>query len=231
MSALALESTNVVKDERRRADSAVMSVFARRRATTAFIAILASLLLPAGAHAGVLVKASPPCEGQALERPFLRWLDPASYTLAPDGAFSGGAEGWDRRGAAVVADNEPYRVHGDRATAALDLPRGSSATSPPVCVGLEHPTVRLFARNTGSVLGVLRVEVRFEDAVGAVHTLPIGVVAGIGGWQPSLPLPVIANLLPLLPGQHTAVAFRFTPVGVGSAWRIDDFYVDPYGKG
>jgi len=208
-----------------------MTLLRRPRVLAGLLALACSLALPAGARTGVLVDAAPSCEDRTLERPFLRWLDPMSYTLAPDGTFSGRARGWERHGARIVADNEPWRVHGDTVTAALDLPRGSSATSPAICVGLEHPTLRLFARNTGSALGELRVDVRFEDALGTVHTAPIGLVTGAGTWEPTLPLPIVANLLPLLPGQHTPVAFRFTPVGAGSAWRIDDVYVDPYGKG
>ena len=38
---------------------------------------------------------------------------------------------------------------------------------------------------------------------------------------------VLANLLPLLPGAHTPVAFRFTPL-LGGEWSIDDVYVDPF---
>jgi hypothetical protein len=44
-------------------------------------------------------------------------------------------------------------------------------------------------------------------------------------------MPVIANLLPLLPGSRTAVAFRFTPYGDGGDWTIDDVYVDPGATG
>jgi hypothetical protein len=44
-------------------------------------------------------------------------------------------------------------------------------------------------------------------------------------------MPVIANLLPLLPGELTPVRFRFTPVGLGAAWQIDDVYVDPFRAG
>jgi hypothetical protein len=54
-------------------------------------------------------------------------------------------------------------------------------------------------------------------------------VLGGSKWTPTLPLPVIANLLPLLPGDLTPVRFRFTPVG--GAWQIDDVYVDPYRTG
>jgi hypothetical protein len=97
-----------------------------------------------------------------------------------------------------------------------------------MCVGLEHPTLRFFARNTGSPLSVLGVEVKFEDAAGSVHSLPIGTVAAGGSWQPTAPMVIGVNLLPLLPGEYTPVAFEFTPYGFGGNWRIDDVYVDPY---
>jgi hypothetical protein len=205
---------------------------AHRRWPLAGLLLLLVLLLavPARADAGVLVASAEDCDAQTFERPFLPWLDPAHYVLAPDGTFSRRAAGWQLSGARVVADNEPYYVHGRDAPAALELPRGSSATSRAMCVGVLHPTLRLFARNTGSLLGTLRVDVLFEDASGDVHALPIGVIAAARGWHPTLPLPVLANLLPLLPDERTAIAFRFTPQGPGSSWRIDDVYVDPYAK-
>jgi len=39
-------------------------------------------------------------------------------------------------------------------------------------------------------------------------------------------MPVIANLLPLVPGEQTPVAFRFT--ARRGAVQIDDVYVDPW---
>jgi hypothetical protein len=202
---------------------------ARRFLLGALVAV--GFLTAAGrAEAGVLVSGATGCEAQHMERPFLPWLDPAHYTLLPDGTFSHGARGWLRTGAKVVAENEPYYVHGDERRAALALPAGSSATSPSMCVGILHPTLRLLARNTGSASGALGVEVLFEDAAGIVHALTIGEIAGHPAWAPTVPMPVVANLLPLLPDNHTAVAFRFTPQGAGSSWVIDGVYVDPYRK-
>jgi hypothetical protein len=130
----------------------------------------------------------------------------------------------------VEDGNEPFFVHGAGERSALALPSGSSATSPSMCVGILHPTMRFFARNRGSLLSTLRVEVLFEDASGRIHALPIGLVLGDNKWHPTLPFPVVANLLALLPGEHTAVAFRFVPTGLGASWVIDDVYVDPYGR-
>jgi hypothetical protein len=39
-------------------------------------------------------------------------------------------------------------------------------------------------------------------------------------------MPIVANLLPLLPGSRTPVSFRVT--ATSGSWKIDDFYVDPY---
>ncbi len=203
------------------------------RVLTAVLGVLvgvASLFAAPPARAGVLVASAPDCDDQVLEQPFLPWLDPASYVLVPDGDLSAGGAGWQLSNASIAEENEPYQVHGAGPARSVALPPGSSATSPALCVGLLHPTLRFFARNMGTTLGTLRVEVLFEDAAGNVRALPIGQVLGHRGWSPTLPMPVIANLLPLLPGQHTAVAFRFTPSGPGSSWLIDDVYVDPYRK-
>ena len=77
--------------------------------------------------------------------------------------------------------------------------------------------MRFFAKRTsGTVLSTLTVEVLFEGLGGLVRGLPIGVVVGGNQWQPTLPFPVVANLLPLLPGRMTPVAFRFTR----SRWHL-----------
>lgn len=49
-------------------------------------------------------------------------------------------------------------------------------------------------------------------------------------WNPSVPLPLLANLtaLPAVTDGTLQVALRPTVVGVGGDWRIDDVYVDPW---
>ena len=190
----------------------------------AFLAVLAS-----SAGAGVLVSSATDCDEQTLEQPFLPWADLANYVIAPNGTFENGASGWTLSGgAAVVSGNESYNVHGDGETKSLALPAGASATSRSMCVGIEHPTLRIFTRNGGSILSTLRVEVLYEDAAGNAQSLPIGKLTGTASWQPSLVMPLVVNLLPLLPDERTAVAFRFTAEGAAGSWRIDDVYVDPY---
>jgi hypothetical protein len=195
-------------------------------------ALLGALALAAApaANAGLLAATATGCAPEVFEQPFLPWADPASYVLAPDGGFEAGAAGWTLSGAAVIADNEPFYVHAPGEQAALELPPGASATSPWMCVGIDHPTLRLFARQDGSPLSTLRIDVLYKDAAGTTRSLTTGRILAQDAWAPTLVTPVVVNLLALLPGERTAVAFRFT-AGSGSSWRIDDVYVDPYSKG
>jgi hypothetical protein len=205
-----------------------------RRARIALLGVLAGAALaaaaPGVASAGILVASAPSCSNANLEQPFQRWRDNSNYFLVPGGNFEG-LSGWRLDGGArVVSGNEPWQVHGDAGTRSLLVPAGGSVVTPAVCVGLEHPTLRLFARRSSTSLlssvSTLSVSVIFETSVGLTAEVPIGVVAGGTSWQPTLPYLVVANLLPLLPGNYTPVAFRFSAVGL-SDWRIDDVYVDP----
>jgi hypothetical protein len=201
----------------------------RNRILALALPVAATFVVAPSAQAGPLVASAEDCDAQDLSQPFMPWADPASYTLAPDGGFEEGGSSWSLNGGASVGSgNESYNVRNAGDTHSLKLPSGSSAKSATMCVGLEHPTLRLFARNTGSPLSTLKVAVHFEDAAGNVHSLPIGVVAAGSSWQPTQPMLVTANLLALLPGEQTPVAFEFTPLGFGGNWRIDDVYVDPY---
>jgi hypothetical protein len=188
-----------------------------------------ALCVPAAAQAGPLVASAPSCDNQAFSQPFAPWLDPASYTLDSGGAFEDGAQDWSLSGASVVSGNESYSVHGAGDSHSLGLGSGGSATSATICVGIEHPTIRFFARNSGSRFSNLGVEVLFEDASGGVHSAPIGSVSSGSSWQPTAVFPVVANMLTLLPGERTPVEFRFT--ARGGNWQIDDVYVDPWRNG
>jgi len=193
----------------------------------ALIAAIALAGVTAGqAQAGLLVQSAGACPSLTSRQVFKPWLDVAQYVPAPGGHLES-ASGWKLEGGAtVVTGNEPWKVSGS-GTKSLALPANARATSGAACVGLGHPTMRFFARRTsGTILSTLTVEVLFEGLGGLVRSLPIGVVLGGSAWQPTLPFPVVANLLPLLPGQMTPVAFRFT--ARGGAWQIDDVYVDPW---
>jgi hypothetical protein len=205
-----------------------VSATSLRRSLAALTALASLALAAPTAQAGVLVASDPDCAAQDLSQPFLPWTDVANYQLGPAGTFESGADGWQLSGASVGKGNEDFFVHGQGEKRSLSLPAGASATSATVCVGIEHPTIRFFARTSSvSATSSLKVEVLFEDALGNVHSATMGAVTPSADWAPSAPLPIVVNLLALLPGDHTPVQFRLTPVG-GGDWAVDDFYVDPY---
>lgn len=208
----------------------------RRLAVTGALALVGLAAATAPAQAGLLVESAGPCGDQPISKPFARWLDLADYTPAPDGTLERGGEGWTLAGGAKVVDgNEPFYISGSRSDShSLALPARSSAQTAVMCVGLEHPTLRLVARSNASLLATatsaLKVDAVVESSLGLPVTIPVGVVALSPSWGPSLPMPIAASLLPLLPGEHTPVAFRLTPVG-GAGWQVDDLYVDPKMRG
>jgi hypothetical protein len=181
------------------------------------LAALASVGSPGAQAAG--------CPEQPLSQTFLPWLDVAWYVPAPDGGFEGGTGDWTlANGARVVDGNDPY-LAGDRS---LALPGGASATTAPMCIGIEHPTIRLFARNTGAPDSALAVSVVFRDPLGVKRSLPVGLVGAGDAWSPTPILPIVVNLLALTGEQQAA--FRFTALDDRGEWTIDDVYVDPYNK-
>ena len=189
-------------------------------------AAFAALAVATPAHAGLLVNRRRTATTPSAQV-FRPWLDPMNYVPAP-GAHAESAAGWTLKGSArVVAGNEPWQVGGKGHASSLLIPSGSSATTGAMCVGIGHPTMRFFAKKNSGLLSTLLVEVVFEGLGGALKSLPIGVVVSGSQWQPTLPYPVLASLLPLLPGQMTPVQFRFTPL-LGGSWQIDDVYVDPW---
>ena len=177
------------------------------------------LAMAAPAHAGLLVETAQNCDDLTSAKVFRPWLDLANYVPAP-GGMSSPTAGWTLKGGArVVAGNEPWKVGGSDHESSLLLPAGSSATTGAMCVGIGHPTMRFFAkREQRAALDACWSRSCSTGLGGTLKSLPIGVVLGGTEWQPTLPYPVVASLLPLLPGQQTPVAFRFTPI-LGGAGR------------
>jgi hypothetical protein len=195
----------------------------------AAVALALAFAAPAGAAENDGLGGS--CPPGAYEQPFAPWLDLAYYVLAPNGGFETGAAGWSLAGGAtVVSENESFYVHGTRDSRSLSLPSGASATTSDMCVDVASPYLRFFARSSGSLLSALKVEVLYTDLLGQPRALTVALLAGSSSWQPTPQVAFLANLtaLPLVTDGTTDVAFRFTPLGSSSEWRIDDVYVDPF---
>jgi hypothetical protein len=197
-----------------------------RAALTLAAAITTTAAVAAPAQAGILTRSATDCGDPVLSQPFKPWLDSSYYKQVENGGFEAGADGWALAGGAkIVAGNATQHVGGKTDDQSLLLPAGSSATTPPVCVGLNEPTLRYFAKKNSGLLSTLTVSVQVQLQLGVWITLPIGLDLG-GQWHPSLPTLVVANLLPLLPPDMTAVRFKFAPL-LGGSWQLDDVYVDP----
>jgi hypothetical protein len=206
-----------------------------RRLVAALVVLVALACLataPARADDGSLLGC-----GYEPAHPFLRFLDPLPYTLAPGADFESGAAGWRLGGGArVVSGNEPWYVSGGGSHSLL-LPDGSSATSPPMCMPLVLPIVRFFSTG-GSLLSYLQVDALYTDVSGrerSVVLLPGALPSG--RWVPTLPMLQLAGTLNALTlnGLTTDIRLRFTPkgglFGASGTWRIDDVYVDPWKNG
>ena len=201
----------------------------RRGMAATAVAVGATALGAPAASANVLTEPGlPGCEDRPVEQPFAAFGDRANYSLVGGGSFESGATGWTLSRSAVVSGSNPFQVNGGGHTKALQISGGGVATSPEVCVGLEHPTMRFFVKSSGGLLSLstLSVEVIVRTSLGVKVALPIGVTLPATKWRPSARHLVVANLLPLLPGNYTPVAFRFRAIG-GATWTIDDVYVDP----
>ena len=205
-----------------------MNGFIRRAMLAAVAASVVAMAFASTASAGILTASATNCGDETLSQPFARFGDQAQYKAVKGGSFEGSLDGWSLTGKArVVSGNEPWKVGGSTHAKSLVLPQGSSAITPTVCVGLKEPTLRLFAKRNSGLLGIstLAVSVYVKTSLGLVVPVPVGVVLGNGQWNATPQMLIVANLLPLLPGDRTPVAFQFTPV-LGE-WQIDDDYVDP----
>jgi hypothetical protein len=193
------------------------------------------LVVMAAAIAGAASSATPSAQAGLLscmddvEYPFAAWGDHAKYTLAPNGSLELGSTGWSFTGGArVVGENNSLRPGAN----SIHLPAGSSATSPAACVKLADPASRFFLRNTGSARGQLRVELQYKTLLGLLPLrATLGYVTAGGEWQPSPKYGhLLANLLATLRlnrGLAAMLQFKFTAVGSGSSFQVDDLYVDP----
>ncbi len=183
-------------------------------------AACAALAAPAPANA--LLGLGNPC-GSQMSQPFAQFGDNGSYTLVPGGSFEPGDAAWSLKGGAnIVSGNEPFAASGSNA---LNLPAGSSATSPFMCVGTLSPTLRLFGFASSSSTA-LSVQILAKNIFGVLTVLNVGIVyPGQMSWAPTSSALFLQSLGALLTNT-TSIAFRFAPVN--GSWTIDDTYVDPF---
>ncbi len=160
------------------------------------------------------------CTAPALGQPFLSWRDQNEYTLAPgESSDSFDGTGWTLIGGASIktetlADGQTGDV--------LDLPSGSYAVSPPMCVESDYPTARAMVQTSGDAQAGAGV---FYAANKADQQLQLsGMMQGAGsGFTLSKPLQVHPGNL----AGWQQVQFLFGATGTKGDAKVYNFYVDP----
>jgi hypothetical protein len=191
------------------------------------VAALVALCAPV-ANAGLigdLIGNNCPTSG---EQVFAPWGDSRSYYLAPNGGLESGSNGWSLSGSASVGGgNQPFFKSGSHS---LSLPSGSRAVSPATCIGPYALSLRMFGSDAGGRDGGVHVRVLWYGLLNKLlGATDYATFAPGGSWSPTDSVNSSGGfnlLLPLL--GSTSARIELTPIGSGSAWKIDDVYVDPW---
>ena len=194
-----------------------------RRIAGAAIVLAACLGLPVQA-ASASVDASA-CHDPALSQPFLSWNDTNPYMLVPGETadnFDGG--GWTLSGGASTTTT----TLADGATGSvLDLPSGSTAESPVICVKSDYPSARTMVRNvTGG--DSVRFFVSYAGKKTETEPKKTGDLHGKGtAWTLSDPL----NVDPGKSDGWQLVRIILAAGGDHSEFQVYNLYVDPRMRG
>lgn len=177
------------------------------------------------------------------QQPFHAWGDYEWYGLAPGANFPTASKpsGWSFSKAVVVAGGNPYRPFSD--SYSLYLPANASATTPAFCIDQMSPFSRMFAYTTTPKVtypdgdttqppvypGGLKVELIYTDSVTRKSvTKQVAVLNQQSAWNPTETFPLVAGAVsPKWDSTGRATAkYKFTAIN-GTAWRIDDLFIDP----
>jgi hypothetical protein len=191
----------------------------RRTLVTVSAAITALAVMAAPAFAGK--GPTQLCEEHSFSQPFSAFKDQNLYTLAPGGAFDDPAgDGWGFTGGAqIVLTDQPDETQ----AGVLDLPSGSQAVSPVLCVTRDYPTARTWVRNVSGGDGV---DFSVSYLVNGEWTKPKNTGQFHGekqGWTLSKPM----NVQPRGGFGFQQVRITFSAGGKNSRFQVNDFWVDP----
>jgi hypothetical protein len=166
-----------------------------------------------------------PCSNPVLTQAFLSTGDTNYYTPAP--GMTGGAlaqGGWTLTGGAQIltttlADGTTGPV--------LDLPAGSMAVSPNICVTSLYPTARMMVRSVNGG-DDLSFGVSYAGTNSWTNPQQTGHLNGnANNWT----LSQAANLQPSTASGWQIVRLVLTPDGGHSEFQVYDLQLDPYAKG
>ena len=162
------------------------------------------------------------CVDPQLSQPFVSSGDTNLYTLAPGqtpDSFDGA--GWTLSGGAQVTDAQ---LADGQTGSTLDLPSGSEAVSPVMCVTADFPTARAITR--GASAGGITFSVSYAGTKTAEKAKKTGKIQTKGaGWSLSDPFSTNPGTL----AGWQLVQFTFSATTARA--QLYDFYVDPRMRG
>jgi hypothetical protein len=189
----------------------------RKGCTTAGAVIALAAAIPAAASA-----APPSCPSYVASQPFLAWGDPNDYALLPGESIdSVDGAGWQLSGGAKLVTT---RLADGTMGQVLDLPKGATAVTAPICVNSsQEPEARTMVADLSGTSGVATYVAYSSANDGSWGSL---LAAGNvkytwSGFGPSKPIMLHAGSLR---GVHLA---RFTFMAFDGEYQLYNFYVDP----
>jgi hypothetical protein len=185
------------------------------------LGILVAAFIAVPAQAAVASVDTSACTDPLLSQPFLSWNDSSWYKLMPgESVDSFGGSGWALSGGATITTT----TLADGATGSvLDLPSGSKAVSPTICVTSSYPTARTMVRNVRGAEGVF-FYVSYEGTPTWNTPKNTGQVHGSNtAWTLATPV----NLQPYNVSGWQPVRIALIPGGKTSDFEIYNLYVDP----
>ncbi len=161
------------------------------------------------------------CTAPQLSQPFLSQNDSNWYTLLPGETPAGiSGSGWTLSAGAQIITT---RLASGQMGQVLNLPSGSQAVSPTICVNSADPIARTMVRNVAGGEGV-----QFYVSYAGTNTWTTPKNTGqVHGQQNSWTLSDPVNIQPSNQPGWQLVRFTFVPGGKTSDFQIYNFYVDP----
>lgn len=152
------------------------------------------------------------CSSPTLSQPFLQWGDNNWY--APSDIATWTLTGGAQLQSATLIDGSAGTV--------VDMPPGSTATSPPFCVQQNYPTAKAMIRDASGPPNL-----SFYVTYSTGQTQSSGAPSPPGSWQLSPPLSLYPSSRP---GWNVAT-FTFVAGSKPSDVQVYDFWVDPHRSG
>lgn len=160
------------------------------------------------------------CKDPAVSQLFLPWGDASWYAMTPGETpdnFAG--TGWTLTGGATI---KTATLTDGRKGHVLDMPSGSKAVSPQMCIGEGEPDARTLIREVagslGSSVAFTPFDLTTDTQIPSMGLFPTGTA-----WSPSS----LVAVLPIdLSGWHI-MQFTYVVGGTGNDFQIYDFAVDP----